>query len=351
MAERVKLLFIPVILAALAVTVSISLGIKDLSIRELYEDVSFMRITMEARRYVSQIEYGIKNGRQLDNFYNMQETLQGIQRCSSYMEGAYIVSSSGKLLYQSGVKADTLELTIPMGQVDPKGRLYTMTEDMENFYLAAPIRSGNDGLDGYLLMCIGKNSVTNAVSEYNFQNRVQSMVILLEISGIALLVLKRLRSAGKSQMVLKLLVVLSVAVVSTAAMDSGMVIARFYQTVDDAARQSANKMAQALQSEVDAVVAKGVSAERIYDLNGWLAKNSSELTIVTSLTLDRNHKITANVSQAYINSFFHRFLIRTALLVLGCMVFGLVSCGTAVLLGRKNTRKFRNDRTRGIANA
>ena len=335
---KIKLLFIMLLLASLLVVMHSSLNIKDRSIREVYEDLTFMRISLEVRQYISQVEYDIKYGRQLDNFYNMQETLNNVQSCSSYMEGAYIVSASAKLLYQSGLKPEGISLTIPKDQVYPTGKLYIMEEDAVHYYLTNPIRDGSGKIVGYLIMCIGNNAVSNVVSEYNMQNKVQTGIIVLEIFGICLFIINRVRPDRKNQVALKLMLILSITVTVAAALDSGVVLARFYQVVNDAAHQSADKMAQALQSEVDSVIAKGISADRIYDLNGWLAKNSSELTIVTSLTLDRNQKITATVSQTYINSFFNKFMLRISLLLLACALTGFAACGTVVLFRRSKAK-------------
>jgi hypothetical protein len=344
-----KLLFIMLCLAALLVVMFSSLNIKDRSIREVYEDLTFMRIALEARQYISQVEYDIKYGRQLDNFYDMQETLKGVQSCSSYMEGAYIVSASAKLLYQSGLN-EGISLNIPKDQVYPSGKLFIMEEGVGHYYLTNPIKDGSGKIVGYLIMCIGKNAVSNAVSDYNLQNKVQTAIIVLEIFGIYLFILSRIKSNKKNQVALKLMLVLSITVTVAAALDTGMVLARFYQVANDAAHQSADKMAQSLQSEVDSVIAKGVSADRIYDLNGWLAKNSSELTIVTSLTLDRNQKISATVSQAYINSFFNKFLLRISLLLLACALSGFAACRIVIWLSRPKANNREPAIGKGVVN-
>lgn len=326
MTRKLKLLFLLLIPAALAAVMCYSLDIKYRSIDELYEDVTFMRITSEARQYVSQIEYGIKNGRQLDNFFNMQDTLKGIQGCSSYMEGAYIVSASAKLLYQSGLNAGNVSLSVPVKDVFSKGKAYTVYDSGKYFYLTVPIRNKSKSPEGYLLMCLGKIAVSNAVSDCNRQDMIQSVVIALEIFGIALLLLRRVKPDKRGSIVLRLMLLLSIAATLSAALDSGMVIAKYYRIVDNTTRQSANKMAQALQSDVDSVMAKGISSERIYDLNGWLAENCSELPIVTSLTLDSNNKITAAVSKSYINSFLNRFVHRIILFLLVCMACSAAVC-------------------------
>lgn len=330
MARKTKVLFILFLLFSLTVEMYSYQNVKEGSIRELYEDVTFMRIATEARQYISQIEYGIENGRQLDNFYNMQETLKGVQGCSSYMEGAYVVSTDAKLLYQRGVKAEQLNLAVPRDQTYFQEKPYTFSEDGMYLYLTTPIKNGSQEIEGYLLMCIDQNAVNNAASDYNRQNRLQSLIIALEVFGIALLVIWRIPSGKKKQQAFRITLVISLAVVLATVLDSSLVCARFYQIVNDTTSQTANKMAQALQSQVDSVVAKGVSTERIYDLNGWLAQNSSKLEIVTSLTLDRNNKITANVSQSYINGFLHRLLFRSALFIFVTMLYGLVACGLVV---------------------
>lgn len=334
---RVKLLFIMLLLAALSVVMYSSMNNKDRSIREVYEDVTFMRISLEARQYISQVEYDIKYGRQLNNFYNMQETLKDVQSCSSYMEGAYIVSASGKLLYQSGLNPEGLSLTIP-SQEYPEGKLYIIEADASHYYLTNPIEDGSGQIVGYLIMCIGNNAVSNVISEYNMQNKVQSGTITLETLGVFLFIISRVKPNKKGHLAFKLMLILSIMVTLAAALDSGVVLARFYQVVNNASHQSADKMAQALQSEVDSVIAKGISADRIYDLNGWLAKNSSELTIITSLTLDRNQKITAAVSQTYINSFFNRFLLRTSFLLISCALTGFAACGGVILFRRPEAK-------------
>jgi len=159
MSRKTRIIFVLLLFITLSIVMYSSLRIKNYSIRELYEDVTYMRITVEARQYVKQIENGIKNGRQLDNFYNMQEPLKGIQRCSSYMEGAYIVSREAKLLYEIGIDAKELNLVIPLNQTFDKGKLYEVNTDSTHFYITTPIKNGKEQIEGYLIMCINKNAV------------------------------------------------------------------------------------------------------------------------------------------------------------------------------------------------
>ena len=339
MARKIKGIFILLLLLFLSVAMSGYQAVKEGSIRELYEDVTFMRIATEAKQYISQIEYGIKNGRQLENFYNMQETLKGVQGCSSYMEGAYVVSVGGKLLYQKGIEAKELNLAIPQEPDKVAGKLYTLTKDGTYFYLASPIENARGNVEGYLIMCIGQNAVNNAVSDYNDQNALQSIIIGVEILGAAVLIMSRVKLTGR-ELALRLMLITCLTVTSAIVVDATMVCTRFYQVVDDATTQTANKMAQALQSQVDLVVDKGVPAERIYDLNGWLTLNSSELDMITSLNLDRNNKITPNVSQGYVNGFLYRIVFRSVAYILTTLLGGLIAMGCLSLVTKKKRWNF-----------
>ncbi len=344
-----KLPFIIFFLVALLVVMFCSFNIKAWSIREVYEDLTFMRISLEARQYINEIEQDIKYGKQLENFYDMQETLKGVQSCSSYIEGAYIVSASAKLLYQSGL-TEGLSLTIPKDPIYRDGKLYTVVEDAEYYYLTEPLRDKSSNIVGFLIMCLDKNAVTNAVSDYNLQNKVQTIIIYLEIFGIALLILPRVRAKKTNRLALKLTLILAVMVTGAAALDSGIALVSYYQVVNDATHQSAEKMAQALQSNVDSIKAKGISADRIYDLNGWLAKNSSELMIINSLTLDRNDKISATVSQTYINSFFYKFTLRISILLLICVLSGFVACRSVIHFSRAKANSRETAMSKGVVN-
>jgi len=354
MGNRIKSLSVLLLLLSLSAVAWVSLTMKEQSANELYEDVTFMRIATEVRRYVSTIEYGVKNGRQLDNFYNMQDTLKGIQSCSSYMEGAYVISADGRLLYQRGLSAGNLRLSVPAMQNTMLRQLYDRTGDDLHDYLALPVRNGAGQIEGHVVLCIAKGAVRNGVMEFDRQSLIQTVVILLEVFGLGLFLISRRKVNRQGHIAFGLVLLVSFFVTFAAALDTGVVMVRFHQFTEDAVRQSANKMAQALQSEVDAVVAKGVSAERIHDLNGWLAQNGSELTVVTSLTLDRNRRVTANPSEAYINSFMNRFLFRTLLLISVCVAAGVLACVAAAWgerWKRRSARFARSDRLKGVTHA
>ena len=66
-------------------------NVKSYMISSMYSDMIFTRIAVESQEYTRQIEYGIENGKSLENFYNIDDILKNVKRCSSYINKVYIV--------------------------------------------------------------------------------------------------------------------------------------------------------------------------------------------------------------------------------------------------------------------
>ena len=66
--------------------------VKTGELSSIYSDIIFTRLAVESQEYTRQIEYGVKNGKSLENFYNISSVLSGVRRCCSYTNGVYTVS-------------------------------------------------------------------------------------------------------------------------------------------------------------------------------------------------------------------------------------------------------------------
>ena len=73
--------------------------VKTRELSSIYSDIIFTRLAVESQEYTRQIEYGVKNGKSLENFYNISSVLSGVRRCCSYTNGVYIFSSDRRQLY------------------------------------------------------------------------------------------------------------------------------------------------------------------------------------------------------------------------------------------------------------
>lgn len=315
--DKTKTLLIAIMLAALSAAMLISVIIKNQSVKSLYEDVTFTQITMEARQYVSNIEYGLKNGSELEKYYDMDSELEGICQSSSYIDGAYIVSAKKYLLYQTGVKAIQGVLRVP----DKIKGSYAVYRDNGCYFVVTKINNADNSTAGFLIMRVENSAILNAVADYDRQNQIQSFVIGCEIAGIAVFIIRRAVLASKKKPVFYIIKTLSTLLILAVILDSGVTMIRYYQISNDASLQTVDKIAQALQTSLNEVRAKGVSSDEIYDLSGWLDKSKTEMPIVNTITAEKNEKITATVSNAYVLGFLGQSALRQLFLLAGCLLF------------------------------
>lgn len=332
--KKVKIAFIGILLICITIASSWCCSLKNKSIETLYKDVTFMQIVAEVRQQVNEIEYGIKNGKDLKSFYNISPILNNILQAYSYMEGVYIVSDKNELLYSKGKSSNELTLGIPDAKALIKGeKLYTDYEDTNYFYLVSKISNPDESIAGYVINCINKEAISNIISDYIKQNQWQSILIAIELSGILIWLVCRIKDKTK-RMIKKFVYILFIGVMSVLVIDTGIATGKFYLLTDNICRQSANKIAQSLQLSVNQILDKEVPASKIYDINAWLSKNNNDLEIISNLSVDKNLKIKADVKQDYINQVLRKFIFRMIRLIMACAV------GIGIMYGAMLTYKY-----------
>jgi hypothetical protein len=323
--KKVKLLLLVCAVLVISIALAVSDAIKNTSTKELYENVISAQTAMEAHQYISDIEYDIRYGRDLNNFYNMDETLKDIARNSSYIKGTYIVSAKKKLLYLNGQIPAKKELKIPE-QSAFSDKSYAMYPHGAWYFVVSKIKNEHSAVVGYLFIRVAGDAVTNTTADYIEQNNLQTLIIGCEILALAVLVIRRASqkkddakkgTATLHSLLRPLCALLMVAVI----LDASLSLVRFYQLANDATVQVVDKISETMQSRVDDVIAKGIPSDQLYDLSGWLEKNKSEMPVIASFNLQNNEKITATVSQDYINSFLAQSFLRLLLLLAGCLLF------------------------------
>ena len=77
--------------------------------------------------------------------------------------------------------------------------------------------------------------------------------------------------------------------------------------IDGIIQQSISKITLSLQNDLDTVQQKGVSVGKIMDFNSWLFESGNNIPFIDNLIYDKNYKITATVSESYINEQIWRY--------------------------------------------
>lgn len=304
---------------------------KSEELNSIYSDIIFTRLAVETQPYTRQIEYGLKNGKSLENFYDIQSVLSDAKRCCSYTNGAYIVSADNRLMYS--VSDDEANLTVI--SVPPSAdSVYSVYADGASRYiLSVPILGREDAICGYLVLDVDSMVVKNTIQEYNNENIIQAAVIgiLVFLAG-AIAVIHLCRSERK--IFTNCMTVTTVSICSLVALDSVISIYKLRVTLDSLIQQSVSKITMTLQNDLDTVAEKGVSLSRIYDLNTWLFESCRQVPFIETLIFDKNYTITAIISDDYSTGQIARYAALLAVIFAVCAAVGIALCFLGALVDK-----------------
>lgn len=286
----------------------------------------------ELTQYITSLEFGIRYGKNLENYFNMDEVLQSILRTSPYVEGAYILSNENALLYSAG---EALPNPAEIRVLHNGGELYASSEQFGYALMFMDIEDAEGGRAGTLVILLNDDIMTRLIESYQGEGRVQSWVILGEVLLLFLLVHTRLTRAGRRRLsALALAVLLSVTVLFAQGLDIGIETAKLCVELETITSQSVQKIAQVLQQQVESVLDKGVSVDDLYDIYGWLDDIDATLDMVSRLDFTEEGRIRAVMDEAYLSgrlrSAFGEMAGQYGLLAAACAV----SCGIVALAPR-----------------
>lgn len=252
----------------------------------------------ELTQYITSLEFGIRYGKNLENYFNMDEVLQSILRTSPYVEGAYILSNENALLYSAG---EALPNPAEIRVLHNGGELYASSEQFGYALMFMDIEDAEGGRAGTLVILLNDDIMTRLIESYQGEGRVQSWVILGEVLLLFLLVHTRLTRAGRRRLsALALAVLLSVTVLFAQGLDIGIETAKLRVELETITSQSVQKIAQVLQQQVEGVMDKGVGVDDLYDIYGWLDDINEKLDMVQRLDFTEEGKVRATMDSEYL---------------------------------------------------
>ena len=308
--------------------------VRSEKINSIYSDIFFTRLAVETGQYTRQIEYGIKNGKSIDNFYNIQSVLSDVRRCSSYINGAYIISKESVLMYS--LSEDN---TIPPSRVSiPKsGAIYSVYKNAGSYIMAVPIYGRTDDAEGYLLLDLSEEAVTNSVAGIHRDDLIQTVAAstLTFLMGTVLMIHLCRR---REKVFFDCARVFSVTICAGLLVDSVLSAIKLYLTLDSLIQQSVSKIVMALQNDLDSISDKGVAISRIYDLNSWLFDSCQQVPFIDNLIYDKSYKISAIVYSGYAPERTMGYILLVAGIIGICAAALLAVCVIFRLADRQNRK-------------
>ena len=306
----------------------------------VYGDIHFTGLAMEIQQYTRQIEYGLKNGKSLDSFYKIESVLLNIKKCSSYINGVYILNSD--LIPKYSYSDDNCVLPSSIRLPD-KGAIYGLHREGQSYIMALSIYGRSDKPEGYLLLDLSDTVITNSVAQMHSDSLIQTIVIgvLSFLLGTVFVI----HFCRKRETVLySCAKVMSLSLCAGIIIDAALSVIKFFIMLESLIQHSVSNIVMVMQNNLDTIVEKGVSINRIYDLNSWLLNSSKSVPYIENFIYDKSYKISAIPNEdktIFVFTYIVTMILTIAILVLAllaiCIIFRII-CKVSSKLKQRRLR-------------
>lgn len=306
------------------VTQRVHLAKSDM-MKSIYSDIVFTRLSVESQQYTRQIEYGLQNGKSLENFYNVQSVLASVKRCCSYTDSAYIVSSDYRVVYSLAENGTNNLSTISVTDFKNSDEIYSVYDDKinERYLLTLPIYGMGDEVCGFMVLGIDHAVISNSLADYVNTSLIQAVSVstLCFLLGVILIIhcCKR-----RERLFRDTFSAMTWTIGGSVILDGGISVYRLLITIESIIQQSVSKITMTLQNDLDTLSEKGVSLSKIYDLNSWLLESCEDIPFIDNLIYDKNYNISAVVSDNYISRQIAEYAWTLLLFAAICVTVGLL---------------------------
>ena len=321
---KLKLLMTLLMCALLILAAQNMYYVKTYALSVIYSDIVFTSLAVESQQYTRQIEYGVKNGKSLENFYGIQSVLNGARRCSSYINGAFIVSADFTVLY-SVLDEERYEITRIRIDGFEDGEIYSVYDEPSNerFILTLPIYGQDETVCGYMVLSVDHDVVDNRLSDFYSEGLILDIAlgVLIFLTG-AIFMIHCCRRPER--LFRRSLGIISAVVCSFTAIDTAISAYKLRVVTESIIGHSAAEITMSLQNDLDSVSKKGVALGKIYDFNGWLSDSVDQVPYIKNIFYDKNYRITAVISDEYTVRQILYYVVALVILLLLFAAVGLV---------------------------
>lgn len=225
---------------------------------------------------VRKIEYALKYGKSLDNFYGIEKMLTEIKQESALIVNVRIISPAGRVLYDTngtvaGQNLGPKLVRLAEFRANEAGETYRIIEENSQYEVFLPIQDREQWV-GNLNITFAEQHINAQITGYLHKTIAMIILIALLAAACFVLVIYVVPLVGATgQLMTRRLLVLLLVVLGLAQVFLGLNnILLFKSFYTDLARNNAGITAKIIQKNVDGIVSKGVAYSDLYHIEDWL---------------------------------------------------------------------------------
>lgn len=289
----------------------------------------------------NQIEYALRYGKNIAYFYNMNGILRQIMDSAPETDNVEIIDRNGRTLYSLYQSSD-LNADEVMEAATGKGTPYIDAGSF--YYIPVPIIGADNNTDALMVIRVKSHVLNEEVSAFEREYGMQ--LLMFAAGGLILIIIciARIKLNTKRKLVVYS-VILGVMTLIILGVFNGYSL---YMT-EDSLRFSIDKIGNRLcsiaQMDINRVLGKGVTIDRIHDISGWLEKISSGVPQIRNLYINEQNEVQALMSQSYIQERARKIAGNAVYIITGCVFLQvLITTGLVSINNKLSTKIADQDR-------
>lgn len=266
-------------------------GLNITSFRQSYTESLVRSYTVAGQVVVRKIEYSIRYGKPLENYYGIDKLLGALLTESPALSHVSIVSASGNVIYDEHgsvnqpISAGSLNALKNGSKIE--GTLQAMVLSQGQYNVFLPILKGDGHWLGSLEMTFPASLVTSKVSFY--MTKLLTDLLMLAVPSLLILAFLawklRLVSHGFGGRTKTLLAVM-LGVLGTAQLVFGLVNYKLFQAAyEQTAVQATKVVATVIANDINSALLKGVPYTGLHDMHQYLQPVIQQVPEISSIKI------------------------------------------------------------------
>lgn len=277
--NRIRLMILAGTLTVLLFVLGITGWLNVASFKKNYTESLMAGYTVVGNEPVRKIEYALKYGKPLYNFFGIENLLKEAKKDSPEIKNIRVILNNGAIVYDLNGKVENQSLPdkllreIKFGPGNENTANITVLNAGE-YHNFLPIKDRNNKWLGELDLIFNQSIVNANVKLYTMQTARYGAVmaviaaLLMAVLIFMVRVTDELGQINKARFLAIVLIIIGIIQLAFGYLSFNM----FKQSYTNVARQSIAKMAVIVQKDINMVVDKGVSYGELYGIEGWFKK-------------------------------------------------------------------------------
>lgn len=239
---------------------------------------------------IRKIEYSLRYGKQLENFYGIEEMLQEKQRQNLNVDRIFITNEEGHILYdQNGRIFDEVLPSSLLEAIEEEGFIETpyIYEKYDNHYLLFfPIFLDNSWI-GSIVYQIHEQKIDQEINLFIWHMIFVLVLLALAVSFILALIEYKYPFFDKNgkiyrkRMLITLLIILSTVQIIFGFFN----YKQFSEAYIELANRNAKTASELVKRDVEAVIKKGVTYDKLYQIESYLDEIVSTIAEIEQIAI------------------------------------------------------------------